>query len=258
MKQKISVVIICKNEAHIIGKTIKAAQPVAGEVLVYDTGSTDDTISIAKALGARVIEGPWEGYGKSKQEAIKAAANDWILNLDSDEVPSPGLQQVLANLTLDNEKVVYKMPFKNFLGRVPLMYGEFGFDAHIRLFNRKWVNWNSGSVHEKLLVPPDVRVQKLKGYILHYTMKDTAEFATKSVTYGLLNAEQYFRNGKKASWVKQFVSPAFTFFKSYIIQLGFLEGWAGLFAARMSSLYTYIKYTRLRELWDEAERERES
>jgi glycosyltransferase involved in cell wall biosynthesis len=207
MKQKISVVIICKNEAHIIGTTIKAVQALADEILLYDTGSTDDTIPIARSLGARIIEGPWEGYGKSKQEAIKAAANDWVLNLDSDEVPSPALQQILASLPLDDEKVAYKMPFRNYLGSAALRYGEFGFDAHVRLFNRRYVMWNAGSVHEKLMIPPEVTVQKLKGAILHYTMKDTGEFANKSVMYGLLNAEQYFRNGKKASWVKQFIAP---------------------------------------------------
>jgi glycosyltransferase involved in cell wall biosynthesis len=248
MSEKISVVIVCKNEEHIIGKTLQSVQSFAGEVLVYDTGSTDKTIAIARSAGATVVQAPWEGYGRSKQKAISLARYDWIMNLDSDEVVDEEAQSAVQQLSLKDEKICYRFKFKNFLGNNALKWGEFGFDSHIRLFNRKQVTWNDAPVHERLQKAEGVKEEKLKGHILHYTMKDTAEFMHKSVNYALTNAESYFQRGKKATWVKQYLSPALTFIKYYFIRLGFLDGWAGLFSARMAALYTYLKYVRLREL----------
>lgn len=256
MRTKISAVIICKNEAHIIAKTIEAAKPVVDEVLVYDTGSTDETVNISRHLGASVVETGWEGYGKSKQAAIALAANDWVLNLDADEVLDDAAQKSIAALLLNDDKTCYRFRFKNFLGRTVLRWGEFGFDSHVRLFNRRFVNWSDAAVHEKLVRAGGVKEEMLDGHILHHTMKDTAEFVRKSVNYALVNAEEYHRRGKKAGLVKQYLSPGFTFFKYYVVRLGFLDGWAGLFAARMAALYAYIKYARLRELWGEEKGEK--
>lgn len=244
------MVIICKNEAHIIVRTLQSVQPLAAELLVYDTGSTDNTVALARAAGATVHEAPWEGYGRSKQKAIALARHHWILNLDADEVLDEAAQKAVAALALQNEKICYRFRFKNFLGGAVLRWGEFGFDSHVRLFHREQVNWNDAPVHEKLTYAAGVTEQTAGGHILHYTMKSTAEFVNKSVRYALLNAEAYFAQGKKASWVKQFLAPPFTFLKYYLFRLGFLDGWAGLFAARMASLYTYLKYARLRELME--------
>lgn len=257
MSQKISVVIVCKNEEHIIGKTLKSVQPFAAEVLVYDTGSTDNTVSLAKQFGAKVVQAGWDGYGRSKQKAIGLATHDWVMNLDSDEVLNEEAQKATQQLSLNNEKLCYTFRFRNYLGSRALKWGEFGFDKHIRLFNRKQVFWNDSPVHEKLLLSDGVKEVVLKGFILHYTMKDTAEFVQKSVNYALTNAQNYFSRGKKATWVKQYVGPGAMFMKYYFLRLGFLDGWAGLFAARMSALYTYLKYARLRELRETSNVKRE-
>lgn len=251
MSANISVVIVCKNEEHILGKTLQSVQPFAAEVLVYDTGSTDGTVALAVAAGARVVQAAWEGYGPSKQKAIALARYDWVMNLDSDEVVSEEARHSLQQLALDDEKTCYRFRFRNFLGNRALNWGEFGFDTHIRLFNRRQVLWNDAPVHEKLLQAAGVKEQMLKGAILHYTMKDTAEFVQKSVAYALANAANYFQRGKKPTWIKQYLSPPVMFSKYYFLRLGFLDGWAGLFSARMAALYTYLKYTRLRELWEE-------
>ncbi|HET7898879.1 MAG TPA: glycosyltransferase family 2 protein, partial [Flavisolibacter sp.] len=151
MSEKISVVIVCKNEEHIIGKTLQSVQAFAGEVLVYDTGSTDNTIVLAQQAGARVVQAPWEGYGGSKQKAIHLASNNWILNLDADEVLDATAQKAIQQLALTDEKICYRFRYRNFLGNNVLKWGEFGFDSHIRLFNRQQVQWNDSPVHEKLV-----------------------------------------------------------------------------------------------------------
>ena len=87
--------------------------------------------------------------------------------------------------------------------------------------------------------------------MLHRTMNDTAEYSRKMVKYALLNADKYFRLGKKSSWTKRYISPKFSFAKHYIFQAGFLDGWEGLLSARMTAFYTFLKYARLHELWKE-------
>lgn len=252
--KKISVVIICKNEERIIGTTLNSVSSVADEIIVYDSGSTDNTIRIAQDHNAKVFEGPWEGYGKNKQNAIAAASNNWIINIDADEVLDKVLQNSISSLPLDDEKIAYKIRFKNFIGHKSLKWGEFGFDSHVRLFNRKYVKWDGSNIHEQLLIPPDVKIKVLSGHILHYTMTDTKEFVEKTIRYALLNAEQYFKNGKRSSFIKQYLAPPFTFIKNYFFKLGFLDGRMGFFSARMSGFYTFLKYSRLHELHAEKQK----
>ncbi len=102
-----------------------------------------------------------------------------------------------------------------------------------------------------LQMPSSAMVKNLPGYILHHTMKDTIEYSNKMVKYALLNADKYFAQGKKSSWFKRYINPQFSFARHYIFQLGFLDGWEGLLSARMTAFYTFLKYARLKELWEE-------
>jgi len=246
--QKISVVIICKNEEDEIGRTLQSLAGLTDDIVVLDNGSTDNSKNIILDLGARLVEENWEGFGKTKNKAIGFANYDWILNLDADEAIDETLKNSLLNLPLQDDDEVFEMKFKNFLGDTYLRFGEWGEDWHIRLFNRRKVNWNEAIVHERLILPPGTRIKKLKGFVLHHTVKNEAEFAGKMRRYGLLNAERYAREGKRSSRIKIYLAPLFAFLKYYIFKLGFLDGRAGLVCARMSSYYTHIKYARLLEL----------
>jgi glycosyltransferase involved in cell wall biosynthesis len=246
--QKISVVIICKNEEDEIGRCLRSLLGLTDDTVVLDNGSTDNTKDIVREAGARLIEDSWEGFGKTKNKATRMAKYDWVLNLDADESIDEELKQELLSLPLDDDKDVFEMKFKNFLGNKYLRFGEWGGDKHIRLFNRDKVSWNEARVHEGLMLPPDVQVRKLKGYVLHYTVKNEAEFADKMQRYAFLNAEKYAEQGKKSSWINVYGAPLFSFVKYYIFKLGFLDGRAGYVCAKMNSYYTFIKYARLLEL----------
>ena len=249
MKHAFSVVIVCKNEAAAIGPVLQSVQHLTDDVVVYDNGSTDDTIAVVTAYkNVKLHQGPWLGFGKTKQAATALAKYDWVLSLDADEALDETLQQELQQLQFENNKTVYNLAYKNFLGNTHVKWGEWGFDGHIRLFNRNTVSWNDAPVHEELLLPENAVIKKLKGHVLHRTMKDTVEYSHKVVRYALLNADKYFAKGKKSTWVKRAVSPRFAFVKYYIFMLGFLDGWAGLVCARMTAFYTFLKYTRLHEL----------
>src|SRR5882724_3960179 len=159
--QKLSVVIVCKNEAEIIGSTLQSLQGLTDDIVLYDNGSSDATITIAEQFNAAFHQGHWEGFGKTKRAAIALAKYDWILNLDADEAIDEELKQSLLEVSLNNENVVYEIAFKNFLGNKHLRYGEWGIDKHIRLFNRRQVSWDDAPVHEKLILPKDVAIKKL-------------------------------------------------------------------------------------------------
>lgn len=244
----ISVVIITKNEAHIIGNTLRSLQGITDDIVIVDSGSTDDTVNICRNFNAHIIEPGWNGYGPNKNIGIAAARHDWILNIDADEALDEQLRQELLELPLQDVNEVFEMRFKNFFMNKWIRHGEWGTDKHIRLFNRKAVTWNEAAVHENLQLGPQIRTRLLTGYILHYTVHSSAEYEQKTIAYARLNAQKYQQQGKKAGWLKRYLSPLFSFIQNYIFRLGFLDGKEGLLIARTTARYTYLKYTYLKEL----------
>lgn len=245
----ISAVIITKNEAHIIGTTLNTLKGVVDEVIIVDSGSTDDTISICKGFGAIIIETAWDGYGANKNKGIDAATNNWILNIDADEALDETLRQSIQETNLRDENTVYEFNFKNFFCGKWIRFGEWAGDKHVRLFNRKKIRWNSAAVHESLTTDSDTVAVQLKGNILHYTTNDLDEYISKTIMYAKLNAEKYFAKGKKAGFFKLRMAPAFSFLQHYILRLGFLDGWEGYLIARTTGWYTFLKYSFLKELY---------
>jgi len=246
--QSLSVVIVCKNEAGIIGTTLQSLQGLTDDIVVYDNGSTDETVAIAQQYATNVIRGEWEGFGKTKQKAVALARYDWILSLDADESIDEELKNSLLNLSLKDDPVVYEIKFKNFFGNQWLKYGEWGNDSHIRLFNRKKVNWNDAPVHEGLVLPGGIQIKRLKGYVLHYTATDVRKYKDKLMKYAALNAAKYYEQGKKSNPVKKYLSAFFSFVQNYIFRAGFLDGKAGYRCAALTASYTFNKYKKLEQL----------
>jgi glycosyltransferase involved in cell wall biosynthesis len=244
----ISVVIITKNEAHIIANTLQSLQMVTNDIVIVDSGSTDETVATCKKYNATVIETNWAGYGINKNKGIAAAKNDWILSLDADEAIDAELEQTLSQLTLTNEAEVFDIRFKNFFCNKWIRFGEWGFDRHIRLFNRKKVQWNNVAVHENLVFPEAVTITKLKGNILHYTVQSRQEYDAKTDHYARMNAKKYAGAGKKNNFFKQYLSPVFSFIQHYIFRLGFLDGREGFIIAKTTARYTFLKYRYLKEM----------
>jgi glycosyltransferase involved in cell wall biosynthesis len=249
----VSVVIIAKNEAHIIGQTLQSLQGLTDDVVVVDNGSTDDTIDICSQAGAVVIKTAWQGYGPTKNTGIKAAKYDWILSLDADEAIDETLKAAIRKINTADEQKVYNLTFKNFFCGKWLRYGEWGSDRHIRLFNRKWVQWDAAAVHEQLLLPPQAAIVNLPGNVLHYTVNSMQDYMEKTERYARLNAAKYFEQGKKSSLVKRWLSPAFSFVQNYLFRLGFLDGREGYITAKTTARYTFLKYAYLKELWGNEE-----
>ena len=248
MSNAISIVIICRNEAHIIGRTISAALQVTDDVVVVDSGSTDGTQELVRSLGANLLETGWEGYGPNKNKGVSIAKNDWILSIDADEVMDTTLIKHLQTFHPANERTVYNIRFRVFFGEQLIRFGEWAKDEHIRLYNRKHINWDAAQVHESLQIPANTQTITLNGYIHHYTSRNLHELANKTVQYAMLNALKYHRKGRKISWLQYRLAGPFSFFYNYLLRLGFLDGEAGYTIARMNAWYTWMKYARLREL----------
>lgn len=243
-----SILIVCKNEADVIGATLQSLQGLSDDIVVFDNGSTDGTQNIVKQNNVNLIEGTWEGYGKTKRKATQLVKNDWVLHLDADEAVGDELRQSLLQWKPDNELMVYELAYRNYFGNKYLKHGEWGKDNHIRLVNRKQVNWNEAPVHEDMVMPPGVVVKRLKGFILHRTAKSAEDYRQKMLHYAQLGAEKYKRQDKKATWVKKFLSPAVSFLGNYIFKLGFLDGSEGYSCAKITAWYTYKKYQILGKL----------
>ena len=242
----ISVVIITKDEGHIIANTLQSLQSVTNDIIIVDSGSIDDTIAICKKHNALVFETAWAGYGINKNKVIELAKHDWILSLDADEAIDKELQQSLLQLSLTNEEEVFDICFKNFFCNKWIRFGEWGFDTHIRLFNRKKVQWNNVAVHENLVFSANVVITKLKGNILHYTVHNQQEHTAKTDYYARMSAKKYAEAGKRTNIFKQFFSALFTFTQHYFFRLGFLDGKEGFIIAKATARYTFLKYKYMR------------
>ncbi len=248
MKSPFSIVIICKNEVHNIVRILTIAHRISNDVVVVDSGSTDGTQSLVSAAGAVLLETNWEGYGNNKNKGVAIAKNDWILSLDADEVPDETLLNELENISLEEVSVVYNMKRRAFIGDTMIRYGDWGNDSCIRVYNRKHTQWNLSKVHETLSLPENTKTIRLKGYLHHFTSRNIHDFALKTVKYASLSASEYYQRGKKAGWVKLYLSAPFSFIKNYFFRLGFLDGRAGYTVAKMNAFYTWLKYSQLKEL----------
>ena len=244
----ITVVIITKNEGHIIGKTLQSLQGITDDIIIVDSGSTDNTLDVCRQFNTTIIEPGWNGYGLNKNKGITAAKHDWILNLDADEVIDETARQSLLALLLMNNNEVFEFRYKNFFLNKWIKHGEWGTDKHIRLFNRTVIKWNEAAVHENLTINADTKITLLNGHILHYTVQSLAEYEQKTINYAKLNAQKYFEQGKKRNPVKQYISPVFSFLQNYLFRLGFLDGAAGFQIAKTTARYTFLKYAYLNEM----------
>ncbi len=243
----ISVVIIAKNEAENIVDCIISVRLISNDIVVADSGSEDDTQTLAAKAGATLLQTDWKGYGQTRNEAAAIAVNNWILALDADERITPELAVAINHLTLDDDKVLYGFKRSNFLAGKKLRFGEWGRDKVFRLYNKQQAAWDLLLVHENV-TGNGIYKKLIAGELLHFTMKDLAEYQAKTMLYARLSAEKYVAGGKQATLLKRFISPAFSFVQNYIFRLGFLDGKEGRITACTDSKYIYLKYKLLHEL----------
>lgn len=240
---KASIVVIAQDEAHDLAACLRSAEPVAAELVVVDGGSTDGTQELARGLGARLIERPFDGFVEQKSFAFSQAKTPWVLSLDADERLSPELASEIGALP-DGGADGYELDRQlEFLGRA-MRFGGKG-PAQLRLFRRDSARVAGGRVHERVEVRG--RVSSLRGPLLHRPYRDLSEYLAKLDRYTSLAARQARERGRRFSPVQHLVLPG-VFFKRYVLQLGFLDGSAGFVWCALAAYYAWLKRLKLREL----------
>ena len=244
---KISAVIITFNEERNISRCIQSLADVVDEIIVVDSFSKDKTEEICLANNVQFIQREWKGYSETKNFANSKASNDWILSLDADEALSDELKTSI--LTLKKEELRGSFSFNrltNYCG-IWVKFGGWYPDNKTRLFNRLEAKW-TGLIHENLAFNSTIQTTLLKGDCLHYSYYTVQEHINQTKKFSPIAAEMLHSQGKKATFIKRFISPVVKFTRDYFFKLGFLHGRKGFLICIISGYATYIKYKKLREL----------
>ncbi|TNE82411.1 MAG: glycosyltransferase family 2 protein [Bacteroidetes bacterium] len=243
-----SVVLITYNEAERLQELLPLLSAF-DEVVILDSNSTDGSREICGNFpNVAVYQQDFQGFGKQKQAAVQLAKHDWIFSLDADELPNQAMISHIQELVSSHSPSLksYLMRRKlEFLGKV-FHYGKESKDDQLRFFHKAHARWSDDEVHEKVI--SDVPVSRLNGYALHKSYKNLDNYIGKFNRYTSLAAETQFKRGKKSSILFIPFKGAFTFFRSYFIQLNILNGFAGWLWSLFAAVYTVVKYTKLFEL----------
>lgn len=242
----ISVTILVKNGEKYLSQVLDALLTF-DEVLLLDTGSQDNTLSIAKTYPNVVIkESPFLGFGQSHNLASSLAKHDWILSIDSDEIISKELASEIRSLTLD-PNAVYAIRRNNyFRGKFIKGCGWYP-DWQVRLYNKKQTSFTDAHVHESIK-REGMLLKKLSGTLTHYPYSSISDFLHKMQSYSTLFAKDHYGK-KKSSLCKALMHGGFAFFKSYILKRGIILGKEGMIISLYNAHTAYYKYLKLAELY---------
>lgn len=245
----LSVVIIAKNEEANIRRCLDSVR-WAEEIIVLDSGSTDNTMAIAQEYTPKVQSTDWQGYGIQKQRALALATKDWVLNLDADESVDEQLKQALLKAMKSAEADAYRIPIcMNFYGK-PLRFSSSP-TRHIRLFKREGAQYSDDIVHEKIVLPAGRRIGQLKEAIMHHSFRDVSHALYKINRYSSYSAKIKIDNNKRTGFLKTLLGTTWMFFRCYFLQRGFLEGRAGFLFAVFNAQGTF--YRGIKQLYPDTE-----
>lgn len=246
----LSGVVIAKNEADRIERCVRSLASVCAEVVVLDSGSTDNTVARARAAGARVEHQDWLGFAEQKNAVIALAKHRWVLLLDADEWLGEGAAESLRKLFEDKRierAEVWRLERRtHFLGTL-LKHGGWGREAVERLFWQPIRYWPA-LVHERLN-KDGLRVKKAAIRIEHDTARSEEEYRQKLARYAALMAQQRFDAGRRAGPLSAHAHAAFYFLKNVVFRGGFLDGPGGWRYHCCHVRYTFDKYRLLRRLY---------
>lgn len=238
----ISIVIITRDAEDTLEHTLSALERF-DDVVVYDNGSTDSTLSIAQSYAnVRLFQGEFFGFGPTKRHAVSLAHHDWVLALDADEHPDPALLQALESWNCDPERnAAGKVRRANLLLGKAVRHSGWGNDWLIRLYNRRYCNFTAAMVHESVAIQTDTEVTRLPGTIIHQAVNDLSQFLEKVNRYSSIRAKNTPSGLSPALILGK---SAFAFVRTYLFRLGFLDGWRGVVIAFSNANGVFWKHMK--------------
>lgn len=243
MHQTLSVIIICKNEAHDIDACL-ASVTWADEIIVLDSGSHDETLSIAQKYTSNIHSNTdWKGFGVQKNRVLALATSDWVLSIDADERVSDGLRIEIQQAIKKNKHAVFNMPRSSSYCGQFIRHSGWSPDRVTRLFKRGTAKFSDDVVHEQLVFA--VKATQLNAPLTHITYKDLDEMLVKMNQYSSLGATKAQKNGKHGSLINAVAHGFWAFIRTYFLRLGFLDGAVGFILAVSIAETTYYRYLKL-------------
>ena len=246
--EKISAVIITLNEEINIGRCIDSLQSVADEIIVLDSYSSDNTVRIAEAKGAKVYQKEFLGYKEQKNYAIRYALYNYILSLDADETLSESLVQTIQQEKKNLNYHAYSMSRLNIYCGREINHGLWRPDRKLRLFDKRVAYWGGLNPHDKVELKKPLAVKRLNADIIHHAYSSTREHDERNDELTTLSAFSYFESGKKSNWAKIIFHPLWTFINGYFLRMGFIDGYYGWIVAYKTANQTFLKYLKLKRL----------
>ena len=241
----ISVCMLCLNEADRLPKTLEPVRHFA-EWLVFDTGSTDNSIELCQQAGATVVEQSWEGFTKTRQKHFQQASQNWILWLDADEVITPALVEELQELFKNDPKhAAYWLNRMMYFEGKWIRHGDWFPDWNVRLFKQGTWHMEDREVHERMNI--EGSIGRLKNHLDHYSFRSWADKEQRSEKYAQLWAKMQAKQNKKSNAASAITRGIWKFIRGYFLKKGLLDGSIGFKIAASNARETYLKYSLLRQ-----------
>lgn len=247
MPLPLSVVILTKNEADRIRACIESVR-WADDILVVDDESIDETVQIARSLGARVLARKMDIEGRHRNWAYAQARHEWVLSLDADERVTPELAHEITELIQNGAPHdTYAIPRRNYLGNRWLRYGGWYPSAQLKLFKQSVFRWEETTVHPRAISDRSWGI--LQHDLLHFSYRDRSDFIRKLDRQTTLEAQKWLADGRGVSLGKSAWRTIDRCVRAYLLKQGFRDGALGLFVAWMAGTYqwrSYRKYVRIK------------
>lgn len=246
---RLSVIVITRNEASNIEACV-ASVAFADEIIIVDSGSTDDTVERARAAGAHVtVTADWPGFGPQKNRALDLARGDWVLSIDADERVPPQLAAEIQSVLAAPQHVAYAVPrLSSFCGRF-IRHSGWWPDYVVRLFRRGSARFTDAPVHEKVVA--EGATGTLQAHLVHYTYPDLHSALVKMNRYSTDAAQAMYARGKRAGIASALGHATWTFIRIYVLRRGFLDGRHGFVLAVIAMLGSFSRYAKLMFLHDQ-------
>ena len=244
-KHKLSCFLIVCNEGDRLDRCLKGLAGWVDQLVILDSGSSDNTVEIAERCGAEVHCTDWPGFGAQRNRALTYCQHEWVLNIDADEEITPELEAEI-DLCLSRDVIpetLVKIPWQTILFGKAVNFGRYA-SPQGKLFFKNGARFKDAAVHETLILPIE-KVCCLSTKLIHYSWRDYRHLQEKHIQYAALSAADKFKSGKRSSLAYASLRFFTDFIQQYLLRLGCLDGWRGFLLALVLGQYAFNKYAGL-------------